>query len=275
MALDKRGAAAPTFDDDKTTVDFTANDRARRDFVSVHDVPRTSEDDFDDLPTTIAPAPWAASGDVPTGVRSTRRLRSVEQEQRALAPLPVPRAGWDDEVVTRIAPPPVLPLPFAGAVAAVGGAKKPVPARSPVLLASVVVLTVLAAMLTFGWLRQHERAQSPVAATPPTTAAHAAPPRPATKPAAVVASTPATNPTPAAPPPPAAPLATTTSAPPASPAPPPTGSPDERTAVEAVQSGDLARAARLYTALSASHPTNDAYREAARILSEGTKESHP
>ena len=274
MALDKRGAAAPAFDDDKTTVDLTASDRARRDFVSVHDVPRISEDDSDDLPTTISRAPWAVPTEVPTGVRSTRRLRSVEQEQRALAPLPVPRSGWDDDVVTRIAPPPLLPVPFAGAVAAVGGAKKPEPQRSPVVVASVVVLTLLAAMLTFGWLRQHERAQAP--SHVPT--APAAAPAPSAHPAAKAPVT-------TAPPPPAAPVATTpsvvapapapTTAPPAPTAAAAPGSPDEHTAVEAVQSGDLARAARLCTGLAASHPTNDAYREAARILTEGTKESHP
>ena len=262
MALDKRGAAAPAFDDDKTTVDLTASDRARRDFVSVHDVPRISDDDSDDLPTTISPAPWVVPAEVPTGVRSTRRLRSVDQEKRALAPLPVPRSGWDDEVVTRIAPPPVLPVPFAGAVAAVGGAKKPEPQRSPVVVASVVVLTLLAAMLTFGWLRQHERPQ----ALPHVTAAHAAAPPPPAHAAPKSAAT--TAPPPAvAPPMPTAPPAPAVGAPP--------GSPDEHTAVEAVQSGDLARAARLYTALAAAHPTNDAYREAARILTEGIKESHP
>jgi hypothetical protein len=53
------------------------------------------------------------------------------------------------------------------------------------------------------------------------------------------------------------------------------GGGDELAAVEAVQAGDLRRAARLYTALAAAHPTSEAYREAARILTEGTKEARP
>jgi hypothetical protein len=52
-------------------------------------------------------------------------------------------------------------------------------------------------------------------------------------------------------------------------------SPEEAAAVEAIESGDLRAAARLYAALAASHPTNEAYREAARILLDGAKETHP
>ena len=53
------------------------------------------------------------------------------------------------------------------------------------------------------------------------------------------------------------------------------GGSDEVAAVEAVESGDVARAATLYAALSAAHPTNEAYREAARILRQGSKGAHP
>jgi hypothetical protein len=131
--------------------------------------------------------------------------------------------------------------------------------RRSLRLAMAVVALVIAGLLGVLWRRAHVAPPRGVVAAVTTTIAPPSPPVPPNNveppPSAAVSTPPLT--------------ASVTSRPDLPPAP----SSDERAAVESVASGSYAQAARLYQALAIAHPTNDAYRAAARILLDRAKES--
>jgi len=313
MRRDRR--AAPSFDDDATVVDYVAADRARDGFDSFHDAKtvvrplapmgrpvddraRGAADSlpevttvtrplpFDDLPTTVwTPRPPKPVVPEAKPSVSTRRLRSVADTGPNVRIAPSHVAWSDREEVTRIEAPP-LPVKSTEETTAPGQARRRAFARrrlSPIGVVCAVLIALIVVASVALWHRRHPHglAPAPIAAPAPITALApvAAPRSPATPSAAttpaprIVASP--SVPTPTVPAVPTAPSARV--------APPPATaslgvvppSTDEAAAVEAVESGDITGAARLYAALAASHPGNEGYREAARILLDGAKESHP
>jgi hypothetical protein len=274
-------ARARRDDEDATVVDFAAPDRARRDLASIYEDETVARPlPFDDLPTTV----WTPRTAPPAGgvsrsrVTIRRRLQSVVDDEPSVR-VEASHPAWSDrDEVTRIEV--LREIPPAEEKTAPGQAQlraAAASARSPVRIACAVLLGLLAVALVAGWYRAHPHAlafpvAAPLAVPAPLPAPAPVPARVSPAPNPVAAPVPARPPA-AAPVPLSAPRAPETTASGAPSAAVPAG--DEFSAVEAVQSGDLRRAARLYSALAASHPANDAYREAARILLEGTKESHP
>ncbi len=212
----------------------------------------------DDDKTVLAPPPTFLEEDAVTKV-SLQRMRSVPP------PIVVPTG---DEP-TRILEAPVRPIvERSGALAAAPNEVSTLVTRgrSPLRFAMVALALVIAGLLGTLWRRAHTPAPQHAAATTPATAA-STPAKPPTPVAKIELPIPEpTAPTPSATP---ATVATTTSAA-GAPTPP---SSEERAAVEAVASGSYAHAAKLYQALADAHPSNDAYRVAARILLDRSKES--
>jgi hypothetical protein len=213
----------------------------------------------DDDKTVLAPPPTFLEEDAVTKV-SIQRVRAV----------PPMLVSTGDEP-TRIVDFPLRPL--VGRAGEIAAAPNDVSTlvtrgRSPLRFAIVALALVIAGLLGTLWRRSH-LVPAPQAAATMTSAAAITPSAP---------STPAKPPTPVArmdvPPEPAGPA---TTAPPAMtttsgvPSAPPSN--EERAAVEAVASGSYAQAAKLYQALADTHPSNDAYRAAARILLDRSKES--
>jgi hypothetical protein len=251
---------------DETVVDFAAPDRARRDFISVHDAETVARPlPFDDLPTTIwTPHPRKMSlGTSPEPV-STRRLRSVETGPKVQIE-EAPEAWSDRDEVTRIevlAAPKPLPAEETTAPGKTGPRAK---ARRRFKLACVAGIALVAVACAFGWQDRHPRALPVPVAAPPHVAAPVVPraPAPAASLAPVAASVPMTSPA----------VAAAAVSPATGPAVQGAGGGTESAAIDAVEAGELRRAARIYAALAAANPGNEAYREAARILFEGTKEA--
>lgn len=185
---------------------------------------------------------------------STRRLAK---------PVLVPALLGDEP--TRVARPPAAARVRAAATSPAEESTKRArrPRRSLVQLAFLVVAVFLVGIL----MMPRRRTTPTPAARPVATTKEIRPPRvhPVAPSSAAVVATSTVTASPAA-----------SSATPTSVAPVPTvvlSSSDERPAVEAVASGSYAQAARLYQALATAHPTNEAYREAARILLDRSKES--
>ena len=285
MSRDPRGGAARAAeqDDDKTVVDFAAPARAGNHLASIYEDETVARPlPFDDMPTKVwTPRAAQPAAGVSKSRVTIRRLRSVPEPEPSVR-IEASRPAWSDrDEVTRIELRPDIPP--AEEKTAPGAAQRRAArasALSLVRLASALLLVFVAAAAAVGWHRAHPRTfASAVAAVfaprAPVPAAPKAPLAPPVSPAPVAASAIAPAPDPVAPSEPATPHA----APSRSPSPRLTqvtrptmsASPgavvpgtDEYAAVEAVQSGDVRRAARLYSALAASHPTSEAYREAAR-----------
>jgi hypothetical protein len=280
MSDQKRGAAAAFVDDDATIVELSVSDRVRREVIA--SVDRAARDGdgapvheaqanvapwaWDDRPTRIGPPPLLDGERPVTSVRlSARGLLEAEGAGPGRdAGAPARGAAHEMDDVTRIAAPVAL-LPETRAAEPADRAPR-ASRSSPVRIASAAVLTILALVLGAGWGRAHRRAGSPPAAlgarspAPPLSSAPA-PVRPSPVAPAPIASTPI------------APAVTAQAIATADRAAPALTAADEHAAVEAVRSGALEDAARIYGALAAANPSNEAYREAARILlesSEGT-----
>jgi hypothetical protein len=134
------------------------------------------------------------------------------------------------------------------------------PVRSALRIPIAVAAIVAAALVGGMWKRAHS---TPRQETAKALAAPKPPPAPSTPAATTSAPAPTTRSTTAA-------VAADTGTDASSPFDP---TADERAAVEAVESGAYAQAAALYRSLSIRHPNNEAYRTAARILEQRTKET--
>jgi len=276
------------FGDDATIVDDAAPDRARQTLPSIHDAETQARPlIFDDMPTTVwtpRPKPAALVSQPRVRIRRLQRVvdegPSVQVAPPSSAPPAAPSAArlvvrptapsaWDEVTRIEVRPDELRPLAEAEETAKSRVAS---PRRvSPVRVAAAALVLVLVALLVVVWHRKHPQglalpawlaARAPTSAPRNAPAATAAPPAAPTPAPSTASFPPSPTPAPSIPAEPVS-LGATTAA------------NDEFAAVEAVQSGDTRRAARLYAALALSHPTNEAYREAARILLERAKESHP
>jgi hypothetical protein len=285
MGEHERSASSMAFDD-ATTVDLPVRDRAVRhtgrgaEASSVRQAQGVGSEDWGELPTTIRRPPSLGRDGGPASVRaSTRRLRQAPADDRPLlasstaSPTPVPASPLASafargEDVTRMNIPRFVPSRAGDTQPALRVRVRA--RRSAVRRASIALALIIALIFGVRWHRQHHRAASPapVASRPPA-------PLPASASTSSLASPPlatATAPARVSPP---APVVKT------APAPRPLASaqksasrvspsPDERAAIEAVQTGAVSEAARIYAALAGAHPGNEAYREAARILLESS-----
>jgi hypothetical protein len=186
-------------------------------------------------------------GDEEERTRVYVRTRSTDDEKTrvtVVAPLP------DDEktriVSQSLATVVVSPEPARS----VKTARTPL-LRSPMRRAIALAAIALVALLAVAGARRHRVPRAARAASAATSAA-------VTAAAPAAASTRAVAPAAAVPPREAAE---------ADP-----GEPSERAAIEAVASGSYARAARIYRALALAHPSDETYRQAARILLARSKE---
>ncbi len=200
---------------------------------------------------------------------SRDQITRLEAPVAPVAPVPpvmAPTAPFPHAPYSN-APYPSAPLPNWSEPTAPGTARARPPAISRSTLLVRIAMGVVAVFLLVTSLRPKSPPAAPTAATASATGSAAAP-LASTRPSAARPVTTAAAPAAAAVP--ADPGAVDPTAAAAA-----SGGSDEVAAVDAVESGDLARAAKLYAALSAAHPTNDAYREAARILRESSKGAHP
>jgi hypothetical protein len=236
---------------------------------------------FDELPTIVKGSPTSEPSLIDTATSQVRvNTRQAPHPWSEEAPpsiqvnapaisLPLPPMSAEEkasffsrEQVTRLEAPP-LPLPSApqptwsDPTGPGVGRARPSEAHPRIPPVRIAMGVAGALCLVMGLLARQKN-HDVVVATAPATTARASATASVTAPPAVAVAPQAS---PVTPPPTAAPDVS--------------GGSDEVAAVESVESGDLTRAATLYAALSAAHPTNEAYREAARILRQGTKGAHP